>query len=114
MKKFLSLTIVTLLFVAFQLSAEPKPAPVASTNVEIQNNSVKGLILDKLTKETLAGAVITANGQKVYSDLDGNFALSNLCDGKCQLKVSMISYQDQMIEIDTNNQNKLEIKLQQR
>lgn len=114
MKKFLSLTIVTLLFVAFQLSAEPKPAPVTSTNVEIQNNSVKGLILDKLTKETLAGAAITANGQKVYSDLDGNFSLSNLCDGKCQLKVSMISYQDQMIEIDTNNQNNLEIKLQQR
>jgi hypothetical protein len=113
MKKILFLSILTLLFVAFQLSAEQKTASAASTNVEIHNNSVKGLILDKLTKETLAGAVITANGQKVYSDLDGNFSLSNLCDGKCQLKVSMISYQDQIIEVNTNNNKSLEVKLQQ-
>lgn len=114
MKKFMLLSIVSLLFVAFQLSAEPKPSTSAATTVSVQTNSVKGMVFDKLTKETLAGAVITANGQKVYTDLDGNFALSNLCNGKCELKVSLISYEDQTIEFDTNSLKGIEIKLQQR
>ncbi len=115
MKKFMMLSIVSLLFVAFQLSAEPKPAnSSAAVVVSVQNSSVKGTVLDKLTKETLAGAVITANNQKVYTDLDGNFAISNLCGGKCQLKISMISYEDQIIDIDTNSSKNIEVKLQQR
>ena len=113
MKKLMLLSVVFFLFVAFQLSAEPKPAATSTTVVE-QNYSVKGLVLDKITKETLAGAVITANGQKVYTDLDGNFALSNLCDGKCQLKVSLISYEDQTIEVDTKKSTVIEVNLQQR
>lgn len=112
MKKFMLLSVVSFLFVSLQLSAEPKPANSTSV-VAIQTNSVKGMVLDKLTKETLAGAVITANGQKVYTDLDGNFALSNLCNGKCELKVSLISYDDQTIDIDTNNLKDIEVKLQQ-
>lgn len=114
MKKFMMLSIVSLLFVAFQLSAEPKSAANSAAVVSLQNNSVKGTVLDKLTKETLAGAVVTANNQKVYTDLDGNFAISNLCGGKCQLKISMISYEDQTINIDTNSSKNIEIKLQQR
>lgn len=114
MKKLLFLTIVSVLFVTLPISAEPKPVTSAVSTLEVQNSSLKGLILDKLTKETLAGAVISANGQKVYSDLDGNFAISGLCGNKCQLKISMISYQDQTIEIEANNNNRIEIKLQQR
>ena len=114
MKKFMMLSIVSLLFVAIQLSAEPKPATSSAAVVSVENNSVKGTVLDKLTKETLAGAVITANNQKVYTDLDGNFAISNLCGGKCQLKISMISYEYLTIDIDTNNSKKIEVKLQQR
>jgi hypothetical protein len=71
-------------------------------------------VLDKLTKETLAGVVVTSNGQKVYTDLEGNFEIKNLCEGKCQLKISLISYEDQVIEVDTNHTNSLRIMLNQR
>lgn len=119
MKKLFLLSVVLLIVSTLQLSAEPISTTVAATSTSIatvntQNNKVKGQILDLQTKETLAGAVITANGNKVYSDLDGNFELSNLCGEKCQLKISLISYQDQIVEIDANNSESLNIKLLQR
>lgn len=117
MKKLFLLSIVFSLFVSLQISAKPisKPAPAAATSVvNAQTNMLKGQILDKLTKETLAGAVITANGQKVYSDLDGNFEITHLCGDVCQLKISMISYQDQTIDVNVTDEKSLNIKLLQR
>lgn len=114
MKRIVLLSLVSLHLIVFQLSAEPKSTANSTSVVSIENYAVKGIVLDKLTKETLAGAVITANNQKVYTDLDGNFSISNLCGIKCELKISMISYEDQIIDIDTNNIKNLEIKLQQR
>ncbi len=114
MKRIVLLSLVSFLLVVFQLSAEPKSTANASTVVSIATNSLNGIVLDKLTKETLAGAVITANNQKVYTDLDGNFSISNLCGLKCELKISMISYDDQIIDIDTSNIKNVEIKLQQK
>lgn len=115
MKKLLLLSVVFSFFFSVQISAKPVPAPApATTAVKVQDNIVKGQIFDKQTKETLAGAVITANGHKVYSDLDGNFKISNLCGEKCQIKISMISYQDQTIEVNSMNAESLNIKLLQR
>lgn len=112
MKKMLLLSILSVLFISMNVSAAPKPEP--KPEVQTQTTVLHGKVNDLLTKETLAGATITANGQKVYSDLDGNFAISNICNGKCQLKINMISYKDQVLEIDTNSNNTVEIKLQQR
>ena len=75
---------------------------------------MRGFVFDKSTNESLAGVIITANGQKVYSDLDGNFEVANLCGSKCQIKVSLISYVDEIIEIDTTNAEPIQIKLKQR
>ena len=114
MKKVLFISLVSFMF--FSMSISAKKNQIAETKVETidQTRIVKGFVFDKLTKETLAGAVITANGKKIYTDLDGNFALSNLCGDKCQLKVSLISYVDKTIEIDTNKLEPIQIQLQQR
>ena len=86
----------------------------AKPEVQLQSNTVvKGMVFDNLTNETLAGAVITVNNQKVYTDLDGNFTLSNLCEGKCMINISLISYVDQTIEIDLHKDQNLDIKLVQ-
>lgn len=114
MKKVLFISLVSLLFVSVNVSAGKTPAPAPKAETVELTNEVRGLVCDKLTKETLAGAVITANGQKVYTDLDGNFILPNSTNQKCQIKVSLISYQDQTIEIDTNSANNVQIKLEQR
>ena len=112
MKKMLLLSILSVLFISINVSAVPKPEP--KTEVQIQTTVLRGMVNDLLTNETLAGATITANGQKVYSDLDGNFAISNICNGKCELKIKMISYKDQVLEIDTNSNKTVKIKMQQR
>jgi len=113
MKMVLFISLVSIMF-SFSISA--KKNQIVETKVETidQTRIVKGFVFDKLTKETLAGAVITANGKKIYTDLDGNFALSNLCGDKCQLKVSLISYVDKTIEIDTDKLEPIQIQLQQR
>ena len=113
MKKVLFISLVSIMF---SLSISAKKNQIVETKVETidQSRIVKGFVFDKLTKETLAGAVITANGKKIYTDLDGNFAFSNLCGDKCQLKVSLISYVDKTIEIDTNKLEPIQIQLQQR
>jgi len=87
----------------------------AETSTEIQvNKTLKGVVFDKLTNESLAGVVVTANGQKVYTDLDGNFTVNNVCNGKCRITISMISYADQTMEVDTDNGQQLRIELSQR
>jgi hypothetical protein len=56
---------------------------------------VSGKVIDKNTGESLAGAtVIIDNGAiKTYTDLEGNFNISNLSPGKHNIKVVYISYQ---------------------
>jgi len=114
MKKVLFISLVSVMF--FSMSISAKKNQIAETKVETidQTRILKGLVFDKLTNETLAGAVITANGQKIYTDLDGNFAVTNLCGDKCQIKVSLISYVDKTIEIDTNKLEPIKIQMQQR
>jgi len=114
MKKALFISIISLLFISMNILASGNPVPEPKTEAQIQTAVLRGMVFDKITNETLAGAAITANGKKVYTDLDGNFTLPNLCGEKCQLKISFISYEEQTIEIDADNTQSLQIKLQQR
>jgi hypothetical protein len=114
MKKVMFIAVVAMMFVNLSASAKDSVSPEIKTEVMEQSTVLKGMVSDKQTQETLAGATITANGQKVYTDLDGNFSISNLCGGKCQLKICLISYKDQTVEIDTNSLQSLQVKLEQR
>jgi len=114
MKKVMFLSVVSLMLFSLSVSAKGNVSPGVKTEVLDQSNVLKGIVFDKQTQETLAGAIITANGQKVYTDLDGNFSISNLCGGKCQLKISLISYREQTVEVDTNDLKMLQVKLEQR
>ncbi len=64
----------------------------ASTNNK--NATVSGKIVDIKTGESVAGACVTVLGTdiKVYTDLDGNYFISNLSSGVHTLNVNMISY----------------------
>jgi len=115
MKKLILIPFVVLFALTFNLNAKENGAlNEAVTEVSSSSIVLKGIVSDKLTNETLAGAVITANGQKVYSDLDGNFLINNVCEGKCTIKVNMISYEEMTLEVNTKNNKQLEIKLSQR
>lgn len=114
MKRIMFIAFVSVMLVSLNVSAKENVSPEVKAEFFVQSNTLKGIVADKATQETLAGAIITVNGQKLYTDLDGNFSISNLCSGKCQLKVSLISYKDQIVEIDTNKVQSLQIKLEQR
>ncbi len=90
-----------------KVEAEAKPETAVVENVMM----IDGLVMDNSTNETLAGAVVTVDGETIYTDLDGNFILKNVKPGKIKLKVSLISYADQTIEIDSKDVSKLNIKL---
>jgi hypothetical protein len=115
MKKVLIL-IAAIVLLAFNgvKAAEKETSNSSNTNTAVvnENSSIKGIVLDKLTSETLAGAVITLNGQKIYTDLDGNFQLNNLKE-KSVLKISMISYEDQIINIDPKDTKTINVSLKQ-
>jgi hypothetical protein len=114
MKKLFSIVLVSVAI--FSLSAKTVASPEAKAAVVsevVSSVKLNGIIFDKDTKESLAGAVITLNGQKIYSDLDGKFDLSNV-SGKVQLKVSLISYEEKTIEFDSSNNSTLKIELNQR
>ncbi len=114
MKRILFIALaVSILFVTNTSAKEKASAEATNAVATVSTKSLSGMVLDKLTSESLAGAVITVNGQKVYSDLDGNFTLNNICVGKCEIKVSLISYKDQTLEVDTRNLKSLNIKLSQ-
>jgi outer membrane receptor protein involved in Fe transport len=65
-----------------------------------QNTGLKGVVSDKITKETLVGATVLIQGTTTGSttDLDGNFLITGLTPGNYNIVVSYISYKTQIIE----------------
>ncbi len=91
----------------------------ASTFANVDKNSqnklekvqLTGSIMDNKNNETLAGAAVYVDGKKYYSDLDGNFFISDIKPGKYQIKVELISYKPVIMEIDVNKDEKININL---
>jgi len=75
---------------------------------------ITGKVIDKDTNEALAGAIIVVNGQKVYSDLEGNFSIEKVGGEKCELTVSFISYEPQSVVVNVKELATLNVNLKQR
>src|SRR5690554_770038 len=85
-------------------------ANVAST----ESLQLTGVVVDKKNNETLAGASILVDGRKFYSDLDGNFTISDVKPGKYELTVELISYEPVSIEVDLSQNQQVNIGLLQK
>lgn len=89
----------------------------ASTNIENKENAnvetvqMTGSIKDYKNNETLVGATVYVDGKKYYSDLDGNFYITNMKPGEYQIKVELISYQAATVEIEVKKDEAITIKL---
>jgi len=73
------------------------------------SGSVKGVILDKLTGEKLAGVCLRIDGtnEKVYTDADGAFTIPVSAAAESQtIEVKCLSYEDKMITIDEKDLKK--------
>ncbi len=96
------------------LSSKDKAEAEVNATVSASTVELNGIIFDKNTNESLAGVIVLVNGQKVYTDFDGNFTVKNVCNGICELKISLISYEDKILQIDTRKDKELRIALKQR
>jgi len=65
-----------------------------------QQSGLKGIVADKVSKETLVGATVLIQGTTTGSttDLDGNYMIKGLAPGSYNLVISYISYKTQIIE----------------
>lgn len=85
-------------------------APADAANVA----RIRGVVLDNKNQETLAGATIVVEGKKYYSDLDGNFTISGVKPGKCNLTVEMISYEPITLEVDLSENKAVKVGMMQK
>lgn len=94
----------------------------ASTDKKSENKSketvsvlqLTGSVVDDKNKEALAGAAVIVDGKKYYSDLDGQFTITDVNPGKHEVKVELISYEPYAIEIDLTKNQKLNVSLLQK
>lgn len=114
MKKVVLLLIASLIAFSASLTAKNKIEQDMIVEISTSVNKLHGVVFDKQTNESLAGVVITAGNQKVYTDFDGNFTLEYSEKGTYELKISMISYQDQVLVVDAKAKDPLKIQLSQR
>ena len=61
---------------------------------------LKSVVIDKNSKETLIGAVVSVEGTnvKAVTDIDGNFTLNGLKNGKYTLYIKYVGYKTQRID----------------
>ncbi len=81
-----------------------------------QNTTVKGIVTDAKTQETLVGATILVQGttQGTITDFSGEFSITNFKPGEYNLVVSFISYNPQIIKasVKEGNNINLDVKLE--
>lgn len=117
-----SILILTALFISFSTFAgtdknsekKGEESHVVAVVESVNALQLTGTVVDDKNNETLAGASIFVDGKKYYSDLDGNFTISDVKPGKYELTVELISYEPVSIEVDLSRNQKVNIGLLQK
>jgi len=80
-----------------------------------QSTTVSGTVVDASTNETLVGVNIIVKGKVIgtTTDLDGNFTLTTRETPPFTLVVSIVGFQNQEVEITSNNVTGLVIKMEE-
>jgi len=116
MKKIM-LLFALIFFVFFKIGAsnnnDERGTPNTSTENAAAFFTLSGTVYDPNSDEALSGAGITVDGKKYYSDLSGNFNISQLTKGKHTLSVDFISYQSQTMEIELDRDEDVKIAIRQ-
>jgi hypothetical protein len=113
MKRIISIAIVSLVLFYSNSVFATTDSPVVPMNAKA---SITGKVVDIKTGESLAGVAVAIEGtnQKVYTDLDGNFNISNINPGNYNLVLSLISYKNSLVEnlnVKPSEKEVIDIKL---
>lgn len=76
--------------------------------------AVRGIVTDKTNKEALIGAAVQISGTTTgtITDVEGNFELPGLRNGKYQLTISYVSYITQTVEVTVNGMAEISIQME--
>ena len=118
MKAILVLIATVLLSVSVYAEDNKNDKNVKSTTAteaiqKVNTLDISGSVVDNKSNESLAGAAIFIDGNKYYSDLDGNFSVSDLKPGKHTVRVELISYRPSEMQVDLQKDRKMNIGLVQ-
>ncbi len=85
-----------------------------SVSAQDCNASLNGKVIDYHDKNVLAKASIVIIGEEIqaYSDMDGNYEFTGICDGYYELEVTHPSCSTLIIPITINGKTVLDIKLE--
>lgn len=77
---------------------------------------VKGRVVDQKTSEPLAGVALKVNGSDkcIYTDLDGNYSLTGITPGKCEVKVDLISYESKTVVLNPDGNLDIDLNLKRK
>jgi len=86
-------------------------------NTYSQTGSLKGIVIDSKTKETIVGANVYIENTSIgaTTDFEGKYEIKNLKEGNYNIKISFISYKSQIFEkirIEANKETELNISLE--
>ena len=113
MKK--AILFIAVLAVAVGAMAIEKPK-VKEKVTEKVTQALTGMVVDQQTGEALAGVSVKIEGTDkcVFTDLDGQFEISDLNPGTYNFSVSLISYKTNSlkeVELDSGEKKALKVEL---
>jgi len=108
--------IFRLFAVAVFVSAAVLAQATTPVELKVKTASLEGKVVDMESGEMLAGVTVKVEnlGKLSYSDFDGNFVISEMLPGTYELRVSYISYDEEVVSnvtVDVECNKPLEIKL---
>lgn len=113
MKKLISLIAIVSLLIG-SVYADNNTADKNNKNTATTTTSIKGIVLDKVTGEALAGVKVEIEelDQAVYTDLEGNFEFKNIVKDSYHIDAQMISYEKESAKVNLNTSEELTIELE--
>jgi hypothetical protein len=76
---------------------------------------ITGKVIDKITGESLAGALVEIKGTniKVYTDLEGNYTINNIDPGMYSIEINYISYSSktQNLTIEAGSKESVNVEI---
>lgn len=88
-------------------------ASAMAISITAQAFTVKGVVMDNVTKEPLIGATVQVAGTTVgaITDIDGRFEIKDIKSKACTLIVQYVSYQSQEVLVERSGEEELVIAL---
>jgi len=77
-------------------------------------STIKGVVVDSLTQESLVGATVFLMGTSLGSacDIEGEYRITNIPDGKYNVRISYVGYKTKFVEMTFRNKQVIDMFFQ--